>query len=332
MNNIQATKFTFHRTAFILSAFILFPYQAMAEGFGIDWDSAPEREISLLYTGQSSMEWMLTGKDHGGARPFIKAGDRCFDCHDQEIEDMGEKIVTGEKLEPTPISDKPGNIPVIVKAMHDDQYLYMRFEWDESDHTPAPFADGGKMDPDNQVKLSIMFATDDVQYASQSGCWGTCHEDLKGMPGEADPKATKYITESRTEVEIKGKGGKKRGGWDKRKTDVAAEMKSGQFMDLLRYFPASGKTEDGHVLADRVMTGGQGVDFKGGLDAGTWIIEMRRKLKSDKPGDVSMALDKVYNFGFAIHDDYSSGRFHHVSMGYKLGFDNEDAEVNAVGK
>jgi cytochrome c-type protein NapC len=58
---------------------------------------------------------------------------------------------------------------------------------------------------------------------------------------------------------------------------------------------------------------------------------MKRKLQSDQPGDLSLAADQVYNFGFAVHDDYSDARFHHVSLGYKLGFDNdgEGVEVNA---
>ena len=53
-----------------------------------------------------------------------------------------------------------------------------------------------------------------------------------------------------------------------------------------------------------------------------------------KPHDTIMQFipegDQTYNLGFAIHDDYTSGRFHHVSLGYKLGFDNSDAEINAV--
>jgi cytochrome c-type protein NapC len=44
-----------------------------------------------------------------------------------------------------------------------------------------------------------------------------------------------------------------------------------------------------------------------------------------------MNKDEMYNIGFAIHDDYSNSRFHHVSLGFKLGFDNEDAEINAKG-
>ena len=310
------------------------PAAAPAAGSDIDWSSAPSREITLFYPGQSSMEWMLTGKDHGGARPFIKLGDRCFICHDKEADKMGQKIVTGEKLEPeaTLIPDKRGSIPVSVQAMHDDENLYMRFEWENSEHTPAPFVDGGKMDPDNPMKLAIMFATDDVKYAAQAGCWGTCHHDLDTMPDNPGENVTKYITESRSKVEIKGRRGKKRGGWDKRKDDaeIQGEMDQGHFMDLIRYKSGKSESEDGLILADRVMEGGHGSEFNASLSGDTWVVEMKRKLQSDKPGDVNMTLDMIYNFGFAIHDDYTNARFHHVSLGYRLGFDNDEVEVNAV--
>ena len=103
-------------------------------------------------------------------------------------------------------------------------------------------------------------------------------------------------------------------------------------MDLLRYKSGTGESEDGYILAERVMTGGQGVNFTGSLNDGVWTVEMTRKLTSDKAGDTSMALDQWYNIGFAIHDDYSNSRFHHVSLGLKLGFDDDDAEINAIGK
>ncbi len=309
---------------------------------GIDWDDVPERLITLFYPGQASMEWVLRGRDHGGARP-VKAGDRCFECHDKEVADMGRKIVTGEKLEPTPIPGKRGSIPVSVQAAHDGENLYMRFSWPNSEHAPAPFVEGGKMDPKNAVKLAMMFATDEVKYASQAGCWGTCHHDLRTMPHHpADPAAaglpldvsqgvTKYIAASRTKIEEKGRRGKKLGGWDKLKDadSLKAALEQGQFMDLLRY--RSGDTaQDGHILEQRVMTGGQGVEFTGGLEGDTWVIVMKRPLKSTKPGDLSIEPGKLYNFGFAIHDDYANARFHHVSLGYKLGLDNEEAEINVV--
>ena len=316
--------------------------QPAAHGFGVDWAAAPERRITLFYPGQTSMEWTLVGKYHGGARPF-QAGDRCSTCHDKETANMGKKMVTGEKAETTPIPGKRPGIPVTVQAAHDADNLYLRFQWEDTEHVPVPFVDGGKMDPANQVKLAVMFATDEVKYANQAGCWGTCHEDLRTMPGHPeDPAAaglaldvskgvTKYIAASRTEIEEKGRRGKALGGWDKLKDAAAieAELANGQFMDLLRVNSSDGSTEDGFVLAERMMKGGQGFDASIANDAGYWSVTIKRKLTSDQPGDLSIEPGKVYNFGFAIHDDYTNARFHHVSLGYKLALDNDTAEVNA---
>jgi nitrate/TMAO reductase-like tetraheme cytochrome c subunit len=323
---------------------------AMAGGSPIDWSAIPALEVTLFYPGQASMEWVLNGRDHGGARP-LKAGDRCLDCHEGEEADIGELVVSGEKLEPNPIPGKRGSIVMNVQAAHDSDNLYMRFQWEDSEHAPVPFADGGKMDPDNQVKLAVMLTSDDekVEFAERAGCWQTCHHDARTMPDTPDAGAlsssplaqtlklsdgvTKYLQESRTEVEVAGKGDKPRGGWDKLKdaADIQAALDEGQFMDLLR-FNSGGESEDGYILAERVMAGGQGVSFSGGLKDGVWTVEMTRKLTSDQPGDVSLSVGEWYNIGFAIHDDFSNARYHHVSLGFKLGFDDEEAEINAVGK
>jgi cytochrome c-type protein NapC len=145
---------------------------------------------------------------------------------------------------------------------------------------------------------------------------------------------TKYIKESRSKIEVKGRRGKDRGGWDKLKSaeDLKGAAESGHFMDIVRYKSGNKEVEDGHILEQRVMSGGQGAEFTAELNSGTWSLVMKRKLNSDKPGDLSLETDKIYNFGFAIHDDFSAARFHHVSLGYKLGFDNDDkgVEINAM--
>ncbi len=313
----------------------------------VDWSKASSRLITLFYPGQTSIEWVLNGRDHGGARPFDKGHDRCVTCHDKETADMGQKIVTGEKAESSPIPGKRGSIPVTVEATHNADYLYMRFSWPESNHAPVPFVDGGKMDPANPMKLAIMLSTNDVEYADRAGCWASCHHDAKNMPHSPDAATlaaspfatrldfsggvTKYIKESRSKIEVKGRRGKKRGGWDKLKDADAlkAEMDAGKYIDLIRYKSGDKLSEDGHIFAERKMSGGQGAEFEASLKAGTWSLILKRKLSSDKVGDISLALDQTYNFGFAIHDDYSNSRFHHVSLGYKLGFDNDAVEVNA---
>ena len=314
----------------------------------VDWGKAGTREMTLFYPGQTSMEWVLNGRDHGGSRAFLKSGDTCASCHDKETAAMGEKMVTGEKAEETPIPGKRGNIPLEIKATYDDENLYLRLSWEKGDHVEVPFIEGGKMDPDNEMKVAMMLATDELEYAGQAGCWGTCHHDNRGMPHapEADAIAsggvdsildvsagiTKYVKESRTKIEVKGRRGKMRGGWDKLKTpeEIAASTDAAAVMDLIRYKSGTGEAENGHIFEQRIMQGGESVVAQATDDGSSWVIEMSRPLKSDKPGDISLSTDQTYNFGIAIHDDFSSARFHHVSLGYKLGFDNDTVDLNAV--
>jgi cytochrome c-type protein NapC len=285
------------------------------------------------------------GRNHGGARA-VKTGDRCFDCHDKETADMGNKIVSGNKegVEPTLIPGKRGAIAVQVQAANDGKNLLLRFQWPDGEHAPAAFAEGGKMDAANKVKLAIMLATDDVEYADRAGCWGTCHADIRSMPFAPDQNAiagtslqyaqsgvTKYIAESRTAVEMKADP---LGGWNKLKADadIKAELDGGHYMDLLRYKAGEKITENGHVLKERVSNDGGSVEFNAKLNNGVWTVDVKRPLKTGKPGDINLESGKVYNLGFAIHDDYSNARYHHVSLGYKLGIDNAESEINAVKK
>ena len=155
-----------------------------------------------------------------------------------------------------------------------------------------------------------------------------------GLPLDFSQGVTKYIKESRTKVEEKGRRGKKLGGWDKLKDNPAlqAELDGHKTMDLVRINSGSGNVENGYILEQRVMKGGE--ELLGSIkeEAGYWTATFKRKLKSELSGDVNIEKGTVYNFGFAIHDDYTNSRFHHVSLGYKLGLDNPDAEINAIAQ
>ncbi|MEW8346657.1 MAG: ethylbenzene dehydrogenase-related protein, partial [Candidatus Thiodiazotropha sp.] len=139
---------------------------------------------------------------------------------------------------------------------------------------------------------------------------------------------------SRTKVEEKGRRGKKLGGWDKLKenADLQAELDARKTMDLVRISSGSGRVENGYILDQRVMEGGEAVQGSIREEAGYWTATFKRKLKSELAEDVSIEKDRLYNFGFAIHDDHTSSRFHHVSLGYRLGLDNPDAEINAMAQ
>jgi len=316
----------------------------------VNWDAVEGKAVTLFYPGQTSFEWIQTGKDHGGARAVTKAGDRCSTCHAKEVKDMGAKLVSGEKAEETPIPGKRPFIETTVQATHDADNLYLRFQWMDGEHAPAPFVDGGKMDPDNQVKVAMMIAGTGIEYAEQAGCWVTCHHDSRRMPDAPDAEAlggagdvagridlhdgvTKYIAESRTKVEVAGRRGKVRGGWDKLKDqgEIDALVEAGTFLDLMRY-RSGAKAENGQVLMQRDMNAGVQVEAEGSLDGGMWTVVLKRPLTSAEKGDISLEAGKTYMVGFAIHDDYANARFHHVSLEFTLGLDNPEAEINVVGQ
>ena len=289
----------------------------------INWASVPEAKTVLFYPGQTSIEWILTGADHGGLRAF-KKGDRCFECHSEETADMGAKMVSGTKAEKTPIPGKRASVPLTIKAAYDSDNLYMRFEFPAGSHADVPFAKGGKMDPDNEIKLAMMIDAGKVDMAARSGCWTSCHSDNRDMPtapaasalGAAkgiDTKAgfvSKYVPESRTAFNTTF-----RDNWDKVKpqAELDAMLKDGTFLDLTR-FKSSGVSEQGYILAERILKPGADVAYAGKKEGGKWVVTMARKLKPDTAGSVALEAGKSYTVGFAVHDDYAVGRFHHVSV------------------
>lgn len=253
-----------------------------------DWSKVPGKDITLFYPGVSAIEWITKGTEHGGARA-MKMGERCADCHSDETADMGKTIVTGQKLEPTPIKGKAGSIPVTVRAAHDGSHLYLRFTWKQ------PPGGAAKMDSANRVKLSILMAGNKVERANLSGCWEACHNGLRTMPDAKNKDATKYVAN--------------------------ANLAGGVYYDLLQW-TSQGKIHDGHVVDKRVMDGGKAlVEAKGALVGDTWTVTFVRKLVGSAPGDITLESGKTYNIGFAIHDDHSVGRFHQVSLEQHLGID-----------
>ena len=261
-----------------------------------DWSKVPSRTITVFYPGVSPIEWITKGTEHGGAKG-LKKGETCAGCHDEETADMGVKMVTGQKIEPKPIKGKAGSIPVAVQAAFDANNLYLRFSW------KAPAGGAEKMDKDNQVKLGVMLEDNKIERASQSGCWETCHQDVRTMPEGKDDKKTKYV--------------------------VGGDVKAGRFYDLIQW-TSKGEKHDGYVADKRVMEGGKAlVDAKGEKKGDQQVVTFTRKLAGGGEGDITMVAGKTYNLGFAIHDDYTHGRFHHVSLGYTLGL-GADADIKAV--
>lgn len=315
----------------------------------VDWGSVAGTDLTLFYPGQASFEWVQNGKQHGGARPLTKGGDKCTTCHAAELETIGNKIVAGtEETEPTPIPGKRGVINATLKAAHDGENVYFQMSFPESPHAPVPFVDGGKMDPENPIKVAMMITGTGIELGEAVGCWASCHADNAYMPFdpgaeaiagnadvagrlEAEGYVSKYLSESRTDIEIRGRRGKAQGGWDQLKSaeEIAAYLEGGTFLDLLRVY-ADGSSSNGYILERRVQNGGA-IAASAVLEAGLWTVTFSRPLAGGE-GDVALEAGQVYTVGFAIHDDYSSARFHHVTLDTSLALDDASAAINVVGQ
>ena len=315
----------------------------------VDWSAVPAVTTTLFYPGQASFEWALNGRSHGGARPFTKGGEPCSVCHAKEVETIGDKIVAGGDLEPTPIPGKRGSIEADLQAAHDGENLYLRLQWqDGGKHNPAPFVEGGKMDPDHRVKVAMMIAGQGIEYVEQAGCWATCHSDNRYMADAPDAEAleaagditarlhaqdgvTKYIAESRTDIELRGRK-RPLGGWDLPvpKDQIAAYLESGTYMDLLRA-GSDGFSSNGHIL-DRRVEGEGPVKAKVTQQGGLWTAVLSRPLVSGAPGDLPIEPGQRYTVGFAIHDDHTAARFHHVTLDMTMALDDAEAALTVHGQ
>lgn len=331
-----------HLTAFATS--LLLSNTTLADP---NWENIPGKEIPLFYPGPSAYEWVVNLPDHTGARKLTEKKQNCFDCHESDADVIGSDVVAGKKvgkarviLDTSVPAGRRGFIPVTVKAAHDSEKIFLRFEW-ESLFQAAPEV---KPDANNEIKLSMIFDGGNNDEARMTGCWMSCHMDLRTMP-DSDNAAkkhlqskalgwndgvTKYLPISRKSLSI---AQQPRGGWRqvKRPEEIRRALQAGQFLDLMQYRSGGGKPIDGYVLESRHMDGGKSlINAAGKRDGNKWTITFERTLESKGLGDHRIQAGQTFNFGIAIHENFSHARFHHVSLGYTLGLDNPSAFINAV--
>lgn len=313
------------RKILLTTAIAAFGFMAVpASAQDIDWDSVKGKDITLLYPGQASWEWALTKSTHSGATKF-RQGKNCYECHEGEEQDIGELIVSGQKVEPEPIERKRGSIPVNVKVAHDGENFYMRLEWTEQGKNGFP-----AMDPDYETKVTVMFDDGSVSEATRAGCWGTCHDDASGMASNTGPELKKYLSKSRTKNTRTGGGTNY-----KADSDIAALEASGTFLE---YWQARLNHDqdpvavDGYILKSRDENTNPAVTVTNQYLHGKWIVVFSRPL--NVTGEYRKAIErgKIYSFGIAIHDAHAAKRFHHVSFEHTFVLDAGDAELVAKGR
>ena len=256
----------------------------------INWAAVPKSRITLFYPGQSTQEWILSAAHKAGATG-VREGKNCLKCHADEEADIGKTIVSGKKLEPTPIAGKPGSIKVTVQAAYDKENFYLKASWPTNlkeagaFHNYKAFKDGkwvtygdnrtnkdvkaGKAKASYEDRFNFMLGDNKggvANFANQ-GCWVTCHNSMRDAPNEPKKEAVEAHP-------VLGKDGMKKsdirkylpetrtaiddaGGWDKLKDKAALDalMGKGAFLDLwqARAYRSIpvGKADDSYVFQYR---------------------------------------------------------------------------------
>ena len=237
-----------------------------------DWAKAAKRDITVFHPATAAMEWVGKKSDHSGTAG-LKKGETCAGCHEEKTGlNFNFKRLADKEMEPAG-APKTMSYPVAVQAAYDASNLYIRLTF------KAPKGGANQGDKTNEVKTTMLFPDEKVPLAAQVGCWASCHNDARTMPG-ADEKKTKYV-------------------------------KEGSYQ-LMQWASGKGaKVADGTVTTERKMDGGTlGAKAEGSKSGDTYTVTFTRK----NPGE-----GKVVPFGLAIHADNASGRFHHVSLGYTIG-------------
>jgi hypothetical protein len=255
-----------------------------------DWSAIPTKTVTLFYPGQSSYTW-LRSDEHPGARMVTK-GKRCTTCHKGKEAKMGAKTVSGKNIEPAPIAGKNGSVELSVQAAYDDKNLYWRFSWKTNMDRPGQMHnymrfDGekwamyggprssskvrsGAQPPLYEDRLAIMIDDGSVPGFAEQGCWLTCHNGMRDMPGQpkkAEVKALPLIGQQMKKSDIRKYLPATRtddaASWDKTKPagEIAGLKAAGAFLDLMQWRAARsnpvGMADDGYVLEYRLFDEGK---------------------------------------------------------------------------
>lgn len=261
-----------------------------------DWSKIQSNIITLFYPGQSSYQW-LRSQEHKRANKSVRKGEACVSCHEGEEPDMGAVIISGEKLEPHPQSNKPAVIDLNVKVAYDEDTVYFRFQWKTANPYPGIahphwLYDGTKWkqigwprlhekvwkDSEPAIyedRFSMMIDDGSIPMFAEQGCWLSCHTAMRDMPDVAKKEAVnahallgeklkkkdvrKYLPSSRTDDNSS---------WDKLQPAekiTALKDKSG-FADLMQWrahrsYPI-GMADDGYVLEYRLTDSGKNIFSK----------------------------------------------------------------------
>ena len=260
-----------------------------AEMAKVDWKRVPASTLTLFYPGQSTYQW-LRSTAHPGAR-MVRNGGACTTCHKGKEERLGDALVKGGSLEPTPVKGKQGTLKLRVQVAYDDANAYFRLRWPTGNRHPGdayPFYrfDGGEWKAYGGPRLapriqkgeepaiyedraSIMIDDGSVPDFGNQGCWITCHAGERDNPNQPTADEVRanalYAAIKRSDVRkyLPATRSDAAASWDKGRSlgEIEREKAAGRFLDLVQWRAHRsnpvGMADDGYVLEWRHFDAGR---------------------------------------------------------------------------
>ncbi|QDY99103.1 hypothetical protein FQ775_01230 [Nitratireductor mangrovi] len=257
-----------------------------------DWSELPVHEVTLFWPGQASLQWLRSDEHAGGAQ--VAAGMACRTCHKDDAAELGRSIVGGGPLEPRPIEGKKPVIDLRVQAAHDDENLYLRFQWATQNPYPGVAHPHWRFDGEGwerwgaprlhpdvwqeggpaiyEDRLSMMLDGGSVPAFAEQGCWLSCHNSMRDMPDEpnadkvkAHPLLGEVLGKSDVRKYLAASRADEDANWEATKTpeEIAGIKVDRGFADLMQWRAHRsnpvGMADDGYVLEYRLSDAGQPV-------------------------------------------------------------------------
>lgn len=339
---------TFRLARVAIGIVILFVRPSLAaDPATVNWNSVPTKTVTLFYPAQSTYQW-LRSPTHPGAA-IVTDGGACLTCHNGAEEKLGNKLVTANPLEPTPVAGKNGVIQLNLQIAYDNENAYFRAQWKTRNPYPGeahPFVryDGKEWKPYGFPKLdavvqkgeqpgiyedrfSMIIDDGGVPAFANQGCWLTCHNGERDNPKVAtraevqtnslyqalkQNDVRKYLPSTRTDADAS---------WDKGKSpeEIAKIKAAGGFLELMQWRAHRsnpvGMADDGYVLEYRLSDAG-GNPFGSNVDPKTH--QPRFMYDEKKIGKKALSADDIRKTPTALIRDQNAVPFD-PNAGWKVG-------------
>ena len=289
-----------------------------------DWSAVEKHTVTIFYPGVTSWE-MLQDKDHGtGAKPVTKNKKSCAKCHVSkkgEFDIAADEIISGELTmsdSGKPFETKPregaGYMDIQLQAAYDADNVYFRVSWPSAG---VSFNDAAVAEQDLADRLSLQFANASLKTFTKSGCYVTCHDDMKDMPNDQGKKLY---------AEFAFKKGKQIP--DKL---LNAYLSKGRVIDqwVAAFHGPEVKLTDEYILQDRIADTNN-LSATGTYANGEYQVTFTRSLAAAEQGDVTFEVGKLMNVSIAIHENKANSRFHYTSFPVAIGLDAKKADIDAT--